>query len=118
MPPASSMFDAGPDDARLDRVGQDLLEQGDQGNEGPGRLGLMAGEQLVGELRHDRGRVVLGGPALRCRQAHAVVLDDEAVQPVERRRLLGPSSSRRSAVDRMASSKRASSSSCLPAKYW
>ena len=41
------LLDARPDDARLDRVGQDLLGQGDERDEGPGRLRLVAGEQLV-----------------------------------------------------------------------
>ncbi len=46
-------------------------------------------QELVAELREDRRRIVLRRAALGCGQAHPVVLDDEAVQPLERGALLG-----------------------------
>ena len=71
------------------RVVEDLLEQGHERDEGPRRLGLVRGQELVAELGHHRRRVVLRGPALGRGQAHPVVLDDEAVEPLERGVLLG-----------------------------
>ena len=50
----------------------------------------MLGEQLLCELGHGPGcGRLLGRPSLRSRAADAVVLHGEAVQPSERRRLLG-----------------------------
>ena len=74
---------------RCDGIGEDLLQQGDERNEGPRRLVLVRRQQLVAELGHDGGRVVLRSPTLRGRKAHAVVLDDEAVEPLEGEVLVG-----------------------------
>ena len=49
----------------------------------------MRGQQLVAELGHHGRGVVLRRPSLGRRQAHAVVLDDEGVQPFEGRALTG-----------------------------
>ena len=69
-------------------VVEDGFKEGDERDKGPGSLGLVRGEQLVAELGHDGRGVVLRRPSLRRRKAHAVVLDHEAVEALERRALL------------------------------
>ena len=99
-------------------VVEERLEQLDEWQEGPGRFLRVVGEQLLDELGHGRARAaLLGCLRLRGGLANPVVLDEEAVQPFSgtsdcevTRRGVG----RRS--DRLLD--RASSSSCLPAKYW
>jgi hypothetical protein len=49
----------------------------------------MLGEQLLGELRHERGPPVHAGRFLIGRPAQPVVLHDEAVEPLERIALAG-----------------------------
>ena len=111
---------SGPDGSGRGGPVEDLLEQGDEGREHPGRLLRMLGEQLLGELGHE------GCPAgstpdssSSVRPAQSVVLDHEAVQSLERIVLLRRSCpARYSVVDRTDSSNRASRSSCFPPKYW
>ena len=65
-------------------VVEHLAEQGDQRGEGQGRLGGMAGEELLGEVHHHRGRGSRStGSPPAAGAAEPVVLDHEPVDALE-----------------------------------